>query len=359
VDAASSGDTVRVHAGSYPEVVRISGKNGLTIEGDPAGAPDAVSIQPTTQPTLSDCQLGIAAIQVDRSSGVTLRRLMVHSYEGFGVRLNDSSGAQIVGMRITGNGRPECGGGLDIAGNSSGTLVANNIIHANRRDGVVFSRISAFGAIAAEYLWSNTIYGNARHGVRVASTDQPLFWNNLIARNGSAPQPSFGILRDVTGIQLPFGSAMGLWHNLICGNWTSEVVPGPLEQPTAAGNLTPSGNEGQGYGASPGCDNPDTLFENRAAGRDEIWGTVDDDFFLRETSPAVDAGYSTLPSGLDPQILRGDFFENALVRPSDGNYDGTFTYDIGALEWGPRTRRNVPPHLSRVRRVPESIWLQP
>jgi hypothetical protein len=258
-------------------------------------------------------------------------------------------------MRIVGNGRLECGGGILIEDGNPETLLAHNLIHANRRDGVVFQSPPSLGPAVPQNLWSNTIYGNGRHGVRVSGAERPYLWNNLIVGNGADPalQPSFGLVRDLTGVVAPVaGSAMGLWHNLICGNRNGEVLPAPLEIPDTAGNQTPTGSEGAGYVASPQCAEPSTLFEG-GEGRDFVWGSLDDDFFLRRTAPAVDAGTAPPTPAPDLATLEGDYYEPVSVRPADGNGDWTSEYDIGALEWGPPVKRNLPPHLSRVRRIPQ------
>ncbi len=82
--------------------------------------------------------------------------------------------------------------------------------------------------------------------------------NNAITGNGVAPGTTggrFGVTREASTSPNPAG--VHLLNNLICGNRLGEI-DGPELDATDAGNLTPTGTEGLGVVASPGCDNPTT-----------------------------------------------------------------------------------------------------
>ncbi|MGH9204847.1 MAG: choice-of-anchor Q domain-containing protein, partial [Vicinamibacterales bacterium] len=144
--------------------------------------------------------------------------------------------------------------------------------------------------------------------------------------------PAYGVARELAGLLAPLaGSQLTLRHNLICGNRSGELFLTPTESPSAAGNQTPTGSEGSGFAASAGCGDPAVLFAN-GPGPDSSWGTLDDNYFLKSTSPAVDAG-DDIPAAIpDPATLQTDF--EGLTRPMDGDDDGVLAYDAGALEFG-------------------------
>ena len=83
-------------------------------------------------------------------------------------------------------------------------------------------------------------------------------------------------------------------NNLICGNRLGEIS-GPALDATDTGNFTPTGGEGPGVSASPGCQNTAIVYAN-ANGADGVTGPVDDDFALSTGSPAIDGG-------MDPRTL--------------------------------------------------------
>ena len=155
VDSSSEGNTVRVQAGTYSEVVRIASKNSLVVEGDPASAPGSAVIQPPDR-GLAECALGTAAVEIASSNGIALRRLSIHGFDGTGVRLRGgpeaSNGVAIVGMQIMGTGTPQCGAGVLVEALNSDTLLAHNVIHANAHDGVVFRGSASLQTAVAQHL---------------------------------------------------------------------------------------------------------------------------------------------------------------------------------------------------------------
>ena len=96
---------------------------------------------------------------------------------------------------------------------------------------------------------------------------------------------------DSTG---PHPETIHLLNNLLCGNRLGEIN-GPALDATDAGNLTPTGTEGPGVTASPGCDLPGAVYAT-VNGPDGLPNTADDDFALATNSPAIDRG-------MDPRTL--------------------------------------------------------
>lgn len=101
-----------------------------------------------------------------------------------------------------------------------------------------------------------------------------------------------------------------------------------------AGNLTPTGAEGPGVSANPTCADMAVVYA-KVNGADGVPNTADDDFTLAPNSPAIDLGADPrqeLPD-VDPEILQADF-TRAGARPQDGDANGTFEFDSGAVEVG-------------------------
>lgn len=159
--------------------------------------------------------------------------------------------------------------------------------------------------------------------------------NNSITGNGAIAKfqkrDGFGVKRKVPAKQ-PTPALATLRNNLICGNGGGELN-GPLLDATDAGNLTPTGTEGTGVTASPGCDNLATVYTNRN-GADNQPSTKDDDFTLAISSPAIDQGVDPRTLGFNASLdtlFLADFVK-AAARPRDGDQNGSSLFDIGALE---------------------------
>jgi len=346
VDAAQSGDTIRIQAGTYQEQVNISGKNNVAgaseadrilLEADPAAPVGSVILQGA----VSQCTNGYA-IRLQQSKFITIRGLTITGAGGQAISLmggnNQNAAIHIERNRIFGNGSPECSGGITIARGNPDTLIVNNLIYANGRNGITF--IDADGG--PHYLVSNTIHGNAWSGVNVARSHEVHLVNNLITGNGTASGSTggrFGVKRE--GSTSPQPAGITLLNNLLCGNRLGEI-DGPALDATDGNNLTPTGTEGPGVSASPGCEVPANLFAN-LNGPDTQPNTADDDFTLATTSPAIDRGMDPRTLGLNPSfnpLFEADFSGEGR-RPRDGNGSGTAEFDLGALEAGVTARPTV------------------
>jgi RHS repeat-associated protein len=346
VDAAVAGDTIRIQAGTYHEQVNISGKNNFTgaaeadriiIEPDPWAPVGSVILTGA----VSQCTNGYG-IRLQQSKYITIRGLTITGAGGQAISLmggnNQNQAIHIERNRIFGNGSSECSGGITIARGNADTLILNNLIYANGRNGITF--IDADGG--PHSLIENTIFANAWNGVDVARNHTVYLVNNLITGNGTATGSTggrHGVSREASTSPQPAG--IHLLYNLVCGNRLGEIN-GPALDATDAGNLTPSGSEGSGVGASPGCDLPANVYAN-LNGPDTLPNTADDDVSLAPSSPAVDRGMDPRTLGLDPAfnpLLEADF-ATVAIRPKDGNGDGTAFFDLGARELLPPNRPPV------------------
>jgi uncharacterized protein YjdB len=335
--AATAADTIQVQAGTYLEQVSISGKNSFTgateadriiLEADPAVPVGSVVLRGAGV----QCTNGYA-LRLQQSKFITIRGLTITGAGGQAISLmggnNQNQAIHIERNRIFGNGSSECNGGITIARGNPDTLIVNNLIYGNGRNGITF--IDADGG--PHDLLQNTIYANGWSGVSVARSHEVFLVNNVLTGNGTASGATggrVGVKREDSTSPQPQG--IHLLSNLLCGNRLGEIG-GPALDATDAGNLTPTGTEGAGVLASPGCEVVATVYAN-LPGPDGLLNTADDDVSLASTSPAIDRGMDPRTLGLESAfhpLLEADF-SGEDRRPQDGNRSGTPEFDIGALE---------------------------
>ena len=287
------------------------------------------------QGTVAGCTNG-HAVRFQQSKFITLRGLTIIGAGGQAISLmggnNQNEAIHLERLRIFGNGSSECNGGITIARGNPGTLILNSLIYANGRNGI--ATIDADGG--PHSLIGNTIHGNAWSGVYVTRDHEAWLVNNAITGNGTQAGSTggrFGVSRE--GSTTPHPETIHLLSNLLCGNRLGEIN-GPALDATDSGNLTPTGAEGPGVTASPGCDLPGTVYAS-VNGPDGLPNTSDDDFALAPGSHAIEQGMDPRTLGLDPAftpLLEADYLANG-ARPKDGDRNGTATFDIGALELAP------------------------
>ena len=336
VDAASAGDTVSIQAGTYTEQVTIRNKNvpadasendRIVIEAAPDAPLGSVII---ARPTTS-CSSG-EAMRIQHSKFVTLRGLTITGAGGQAIRVmggdKQNQAIHLERNRIFGNGVSPCHGGITVGQGNPHTLIVNNLIYGNTRSGIAFLD----GSGGPHWVINNTIHGNGWNGIEMARYHQVILVNNIITQNGLASDAinnGFGIRRETATSPLP--TDITLWHNLVCGN-TSGALHGRLLDSADAGNLTPTGTEGEGITASPGCELPTNVYVS-VPGPDGLVNTADDDFALMSTSPAIDKGIDprTLGLSIAATSLLADF-ANDTGRPANGDNNGATQFDIGAME---------------------------
>ena len=237
--------------------------------------------------------------------------------------------------RIFGNGSNSCNGGITIARGNPGTLIVNNLVYSNGRNGIAFEDADG----GPHYVVNNTIYSNQWNAIDVARNHIVTIANNIINKNGTASGSTggrFGVRRESSNNPQPAG--IKLRNNLVCGNRLGEIN-GPVLDATDSGNFTPQGDEGMGAGALGGCELPVNLFGS-LSGPDNLPNTADDDFSLRENSLAIDVGMDPRTLGFNPAfnpIFEADFAIEG-IRPADGNADRSVSFDAGAFEFP-----NAPP----------------
>jgi hypothetical protein len=337
VNAAQSGDRIVTQAGTYAERVTIQGKNNfngateslrIIIETDPAAPPGSVVVRGATH----GCANG-EAFRFLQSRFITLRGFTIAGAGGQAISLlggnKQNQAIHIERNRLFDNGSESCNGGITVAAGNPDTLIVNNLIYGNGRIGVAF--VDADGG--PHYVVNNTIDANGWNGIDAAQNHAIFVVNNVITANGSAIGSSggrYGVRRESSKTPSPEG--IHLLNNLICGNRLGEVN-GPALDATDSANLTPTGTEGYGVSASPGCQTAATVYTN-VNGRDGIALTADDDFTPAPASPVIDRGMDPRTLGLDAlfnPIFLADFSQDA-VRPAVATATGSFAFDLGAVE---------------------------
>jgi hypothetical protein len=335
VNAAQSADTVQIQAGTYVEQVNIVGKNAtsktegsrILIQADPLAPVGSVILHGSVQ----QCTQG-HAVRLQQSRFITIRGLTITGAGGAGIALlggsNQNVAIRIERNRIVGNGGPGCDGGITIAAGNVGTLILNNVILANGRNGI--ATLDAEGG--PHTIVQNTIHGNGWNGVSATRAHVLLVINNAITGNGTQAGSTggrVGVRREPAA--LPLAPAIALRNNLVCGNRAGEIA-GPVLDGTDGANLTPTGAEGPGVTASPGCENPSLVYRG-LAGADHAPSTLDDDPTPAAASPLVDRGLdprTLLTPDLNP-LFEADYFSES-VRPVAGSPGGAPRFDIGSVE---------------------------
>jgi hypothetical protein len=338
IDVSTSRDTIRIQAGTYPEQLTIE-KNDFTsageldrivVEADPASAPGAVILTGSAGPQCTNK----FAIRIKRSKFVTIRGLTITGTGAEAIFMmggsNGNQGINIVENRIYGNGSSSCNGGITIASGNLDTLIVNNLIYSNGRNGITL--IDGDGG--PHYIINNSIYRNQWNGVAIAQGVDVFLVNNIVNQNGTITGTSggrFGVQMESSSTPTP--ERIHVLNNLVCGNGQGEIF-GPALDSTDSGNLSPQGTEGLGFGSSPGCNNADNVLAN-VKGPDGIANTTDDDYRLSSVSPALDRGLDSRTLGLSPvfnPILEADYYID-LARPRIGKRGNHAQFDIGAHEY--------------------------
>ena len=104
---------------------------------------------------------------------------------------NENTAIHIEPNRMFGNGSSSCNGGITIARGNPDTLIVNNLISGNGRNGI--ATIDADGG--PHSIIEDTIHGNQWSGVNVTRNHQVVLANNAITGNGTAwapPGPASG-----------------------------------------------------------------------------------------------------------------------------------------------------------------------
>ncbi len=202
VDAAGTGDFIRVAAGTYSEDILIKSKS-FSLRGAGKGQTiiqGSVKIYNTSETSFEGFTIEGGGIHV-RNSPVRITGNEVINSPGAGVWLENCFGFIISDNEIRGNGRE----GI-LVDDSSG-LIGSTIVTQNKADGIVINNSSPT-------LTGNRITLNERDGISIRGFmyySAPLLLENIVRDNGGVSNYDiicFGGDTNPTGIGNIFGRCM-------------------------------------------------------------------------------------------------------------------------------------------------------
>ena len=191
IDAATDGDTVYIHNGTYasPEIDMTSSHVGITIEGESSSGT-----------ILNESYFRIGSATYGASSNITVKNLKIlNSYDvNNGIEIVNSTGVDLLGLVVDGSG----GEGFKITGSATVDIL-NCLITNGHSTGI---RVN--GAAAEVVIYNTDISDNTYQGILVEDTGGLGITNARIGLNGTV------------GLQVNQGSAVVIRNTNIYGNGT-------------------------------------------------------------------------------------------------------------------------------------------
>lgn len=298
LNAASSGDTVSVSPGMYPENLNFQGKAVSLVSA--AGASQTTIAAP-----------GGTAVTIG-PAGSIVGFTISGGTATFGAGMAVSGSGTVIANDIFQSNQEGAGGfGAAIGGNGASPLIEQDLFVDNSCDSQFLSGVVAFVNGSSPTIENDVFHDNPCRAVNLTLPEgnTPLVINNTIVRNsvgvridGRVPSASEVVRNNIVvdngvGLEVDFGSGPTWDHNLAFGNTTN--YSGITDQTGANSNLS-----------------ADPLFVNSAA----------NNFQLQSGSPAIGAG-----SAVDAPSV--DF--NGNPRPAG-------SIDIGAYQHSADSDLQIP-----------------
>ncbi len=323
MNAASSGDTVQVAAGTYSpstngEKFPITMKNGVRLIG--AGAKVCIIDAENTNRVIYFSRTTNPLTTVE---GFTITNGKV-SGSGGGILVSESFNPRITNNIISRNSASVYGGGIQIYGSfyvASSATITNNIITENYAlfyGGGIETRGHSRRPFAAATIVNNVITKNSvlNYGGGISTFyGTSTITNNVITGNWVDRDDGGGI------VCLPSSTSF-ITNNIVTGNRAgSRGTYGGIFGWGSFASITFSnvwGNTPKNYGGCTlgiGSISSDPLFQN----------PNNDDYHLRASSPCIDSGDNNAPA-----LPLLDFDGNQRILDNDG--DGNLVVNMGPFE---------------------------
>ena len=158
IDHASSGDTIRIKAGTYPEDVTVHSKENLKIIGE---GPDQVFI--TGEKRVGSLHIGKWPYG---ATNVLIQGLTVFQHGGLGVGIFNGSGVHLKQIHVK---------GMVFSQQVQGVHIEDCVIGESETTGVAFANSSGI-------LEGNTIHHND-HGIALGGNSEVALRHNVISHN--------------------------------------------------------------------------------------------------------------------------------------------------------------------------------
>jgi hypothetical protein len=324
--------TITVRAGTYNENVSIASRNTLAtseaerivIIADPTALPGSVIVDPP----------GNNAVTLSNSKFITIKGFNITGSTQEAVFMSGGGSTNqdvtVDSNNIHNNGSGSANGGVAIGEGNIRTVVVNNLISNNGRNGIVLGAGGSTSAAKPKYIVNNTIIQNGFNGITTPSQEDVYLINNLIVANGTASGTTGGRL-GVNTTNAANAATKFLVNNMFYNNTGGDIdVTGTLDGGGGdSGNRTTTGAEGSGI---IGCTFADCASTHALS---EIFvNPAVNDYHLKTLppiSPATDKGVDSFVDGSE-RVPSLDF--EGDTRPSDGNNDTIAVTDIGYDEAG-------------------------
>jgi serine protease len=390
IDAAATGDTVLVAAGTYSETIDFqskaitveseSGAASTTINGDGVSAVVIMSANDGETPVLRGFTVrnggpfGDTDGAIEVGGGPALienNTITANHFCSEGAVSASFSAATIRNNVISGNSQASCSGGVGGAGVMIGgegsVQLLNNIIIGNTHE-------SGAGGVALFAAGTPTISGNvikdnvgwSSGGMSLENVSDATITNNIIVRNQgnqgggiyvSVPFGARGPLvvnntvaanRANSGLAVyatGFDAQASFVNNILVGDGTASIVEcdGTFDPNPPSFQFNDVYNSGTGPAFGGTCTGQTGVNGNISADPSFV-DAGGGDFHIRR-GPAVDAGTNT---GAPATDIDGD------PRPLDGNGDGVAIVDMGADEI-PLSGDTIPPTIT-CSASPNVLW---